>query len=281
MTQQFETHVQFLCPNCDTRVQTAAEVPEPNWSAAESMSDLNSEGATVIDCPHCDTQFEAYVINSAGECDVTLKDHPETSVVADTAFYSPEEDDWSDYVLPDNPYSIWKESFEQAQAYLEAHGTADGTELLNRMVFSQHVAALEAFLGDTLLKEVLADAKPLGRLLASDKELAKEKFTLAEIQANPELIRDRVAAYLADIRYHNLAKVDTLYRIALEIEVLTDPTQKEQLFTAIQHRHDCVHRNGRDKNNEKLAVFTKTYVAETAEMFRMLVERIDLAVSPF
>ena len=148
------------------------------------------------------------------------------------------------------------------------------------MVFSQHVAALEAFLGDTLLKEVLADEKRLGRLLAGDKELAKEKFSLVEIQSKPELIRERVSAYLGDIRYHNLAKVDALYRIALEVEVLNDQARNEQLFVAIQHRHDCVHRNGRDKNNEKLTVFTKAYVTHTAELFRSLVERIDVALSP-
>ncbi len=281
MSQRFETHVQFICPRCAAHASTAVDVPEPDWGGAERMSDLNSEGETEVQCPVCASLFEAYVINSAGDCEVTLKEHPETHVSADTAFYSPEEDDWTDYVLPDDPFSIWKESFEQAQAYLEAHGSDDGGALLNRMVFSQHVAALEAFLGDTLLKAVLADPKPLGRLLAGDRELAKEKFTLAEIEASPELIRDRVSAYLADIRYHNLAKVDVLYRTALEIEVLKDQDQREKLFTAIQHRHDCVHRNGRDKANERLTVFTKAYVSETAHLFRMLVERIDTAVSPF
>jgi hypothetical protein len=280
MTQRFETQIQFTCPDCHALAVTSAEVPEPDWSAAESMSDLNSEGATEVECPHCETVFEAYVVNSAGSCEVRLNAHPETAVSADVAFYSPEED-WSDYALPENPLSIWAESFEQAQAYLDAHGSDDGGALINRMVFSQHVAALEAFLGDTLLKEVLGDEKRLGRLLAGDKELAKERFTLAEIQENPGLIRDRVGAYLADIRYHNLAKVDTLYRIALEVELLKEQTQREKLFVAIQHRHDCVHRNGRDKNNEKLTVFTKAYVTETAELFRALIERVDLALSPF
>lgn len=75
--------------------------------------------------------------------------------------------------------------------------------------------------------------------------------------------------------------VATGYRIALEVELLKEQTQREKLFVAIQHRHDCVHRNGRDKNNEKLTVFTKAYVTETAELFRALIERVDLALSPF
>lgn len=186
VSQRFEAHVQFICPRYEAHASTAVDVPEPDWGEADRMLNLNSEGETEVQCPVCASLFEAYVINSAGDCDVTLKEHPETHVSADTAFYSPEEDDWTDFVLPDDPFSIWKESFEQAQAYLEAHGLDDGGALLNRMVFSQHVAALEAFLGDTLLKAVLADPKPLGRLLAGDKELTEEKFTLAEIEASPQ-----------------------------------------------------------------------------------------------
>lgn len=63
--------------------------------------------------------------------------------------------------------------------------------------------------------------------------------------------------------------------------MLRDQTQNDKLFVAIQHRHDCVHGNGRDKNNEKLTVFTKAYVTETAELFRSVVELIDVALSPF
>lgn len=63
-----------------------------------------------------------------------------------------------------------------------------------------------------------------------------------------------------------------LYRSALEIEVLNDQDQRESSFTAIQHRHDCVDRNGRDKANDRLTVFTTAYVSETADLFRMLVD---------
>lgn len=46
-------------------------------------------------------------------------------------------------------------------------------------------------------------------------------------------------------------------------------------------RHDCVHRNGFNKDGEKLTNFTKAYVAEIADAFRKVVHRIDLALSPF
>ena len=281
MSQRFETHVQFVCPACAAHAHTAVDVPEPDWGAAESSSDLSSEGETEVNCPHCNAVFDAYVINSAGDCDIRLNDHKDTAVAADMAFFSPEEDEWSDYELPENPYSIWMASYEQARTFLEAHGSEDGGSLLNRMVFAQHVAALEAFLGDTLIKAVLDDRKVIVRLLENDTELRKDRVSLLDVQGNPNLVVDRVAGYLRDVRYHNLAKVSILYKIALGIDLLIEKDQTDRLFAAIQLRHDCVHRNGFDKDGVKLENFTEVYVSETAAEFGKLVDRIGLALSPF
>jgi hypothetical protein len=281
LPQQFETHVTFQCPACSSVVQAAVDVPEPDWGAAESSSDLNSEGETVVSCNVCRKDFDAYVTNSAGDCHVTLNDHPDTRVDADIAFFSPDEDDWSDEDLPDNPYSIWEASYRQTCAFLDSHGEEAGDALINRMVFAQHVVALEAYLADTLLKSVLHDPKVLGRLLEQDTELRKERFSLLDIQANPDLVRDRVAAYLRDLRYHNLPKVNVVYKIALGVEVLPEGEAAAPLILAMRLRHDCVHRNGFNKDGEKLTNFTKAYVAEIADAFRKVVHRIDLALSPF
>ena len=52
---------------------------------------------------------------------------------------------------------------------------------------------------------------------------------------------------------------------------------------AIRYRHDCVHRNGKDKDGIKLNVFTKEYVVEIAKVTYHLVEAIEQKVfnSPF
>jgi len=281
MSQRFETHVQFVCPVCAAQVHTEVAVPEPDWGAAESSSELNSEGETEVDCPQCNAVFDAYVINSAGDCDIRLTQYEDTAVVADTAFFSPDEEDWSDYELPENPYSIWMSSYEQARTFLDAHGSEDGGALLNRMVFSQHVAALEAFLGDILIKTVLDDSKVILRLLENDTELRKDRVSLLDMQNNPNLVVERVGGYLKDIRYHNLAKVSVLYKIALGVDLLVEKNQTDRLFAAMQLRHDCVHRNGFNKDGVKLENFTKAYVSETAAEFGKLVARVNLALSPF
>ncbi|UFW43207.1 hypothetical protein [Bradyrhizobium sp. WSM471] len=72
----------------------------------------------------------------------------------------PEPDEWIDYTVPDRPFSVFMDSYHHAGELLTHHGNDSGGHLLNRMVFSHHVTALEAYLGDTLMKEVVADRSP-------------------------------------------------------------------------------------------------------------------------
>lgn len=96
-------------------------------------------------------------------------------------------EDWVDLVIPDDPHSIFMDSYHQSGSILADHGGEDGSTLINRMVFAQQVSALEAYLGDTLLNAIREKTEPMMRLLAADKELNAEKFTLADIASNPDI----------------------------------------------------------------------------------------------
>jgi hypothetical protein len=270
--------VQFECPVCGKLAKTAVEVPEPDWGAAEKMSELTSDDQTEVVCNECETAFPAYVFNSAGSCDVTLDDYPNTQISADIAFFSPEDDEWLDNEVAADPHAIFVDSFNKTGEILATHGGEYGGDLINRMVFAQQVSALEAYLGDTLVKAVQAKPEALARLVAADKDLNAEKFTLADIAVNPDLVTQKVAAYLRAILYHNLSKVDFLYRTALNVRVLGSKADNALLLQAIKHRHDCVHRNGMDKDGDQLTVLTKLHVQDVANAMRMLVDRIEAEV---
>ncbi len=97
----------------------------------------------------------------------------------------------SNYV-PDNPFTIFMSSYHHTGDLLADHGNDDGGHLLIRMIFSHQVTALEAYLGDTLMNEVMADKAAMQRLIDQDENLAKEKFTLAEISKDPGLVKGKV-----------------------------------------------------------------------------------------
>ena len=50
---------------------------------------------------------------------------------------------------------------------------------------------------------------------------------------------------------------------------------KDQLFKIVDLRHDCVHRNGFNKDGQKHEVFTKGYVQDSADLIKNFVEKID------
>lgn len=281
--QRFETQVSFECPACGTNVSAAVEVPQPDWSAAENDSDLNSDGITEVTCSKCRAEFPAIVSNRAGSCEIVLDDHPAVHIACDVASFSPEvEEDWLELETKGDPYTVFDASYRQAAQVLEEHGDESGSHLINRMVFAQQVSALEAYLGDTLMRIVETERDAVQRLIEKDKDLLSEKVTLAEIAKNPNLVRDRVMSYLRGVLYHNLTRVDFLYRTAFDVGILGTKDENAHLLQAIKLRHDCVHRNGMDQEGRRLSVFTPVYVQQTADRMKALVDRVqaDLFVEP-
>jgi len=190
----------------------------------------------------------------------------------------PEPDDWLDYEAPSNPYQVFMNSYHHTGDLLADHGGTRGDHVVNRMIFSHQITALEAYLGDTLLNEVMRDRAAIQRLIDQDDDLKKEKFTLSEISNDPGLVERKVREHVRSVMYHNLKKVDVLYSIALGMRILSLATDKPSLFKAVLLRHDCVHRNGFDKDGKEIDVFTKSFVQETADLIKAFVEDIQKAV---
>ena len=275
----FETTARFVCPKCKRHVSTTVAVPEPSFEA-ERASDNLSEGAVEVSCPKCGTVFNGHCFNTVSSCEITLDDFGETTVEAELAQYVPDEPDWIDYDTPDYPLGIFLDTYHHTGELLAEHG-GEGAHLVNRMVFAQQVGALEAYLSDTLINLVSEDGEALKKLLASDKDLSSKKFTLSEIAAGKEFVQSEVLGYLRSIVYHNIPKVRALYSIAANIDLFDlIGANKEKLFKAIEYRHDCVHRNGRDSQGNRLEVFTKDYVQETADMMKALVGKIEAKLYP-
>jgi hypothetical protein len=183
--------------------------------------------------------------------------------------------DWFAYKPPADPYTVYMDSLYQTGDMLADHGNDDGHYLLNRMIFSHQITAMEAYLSDRLLRAVLDNSEAMNRLMAHDKELSQKKFTLAQIAADPDLVTNTVQRHLRSIVYHNLDRVDALYRIAFDVKIIDLIGDAPALFKAIKLRHDCVHRNGFDENGIKLNVFTIEFGQNVASDIMAFVGRVE------
>jgi hypothetical protein len=267
-----------------TGVVYSIESDELDWDAVggdERQMGPEIHYEAVLDHPAL-----GYLRWSLWEYPVGIENHHDTNVgghkvVGDFDYgleHEAEPDDWVDYPLPDDPFTVFMNSYHHTGDLLADHGKDQGAYLLNRMVFSHQVTALEAYLGDTLLNAVLGDKAAMDRLLAADTDLLQEKFTLAEIAGDSNLVEKKIREHLRSILYHNLAKVDFVYNAALQVKILNLISDKPRLFKAIKLRHDCVHRNGFDKDGKELTVFTKQFVQNTADLINDFVAQIEAEV---
>jgi hypothetical protein len=274
----YKSAISFICPKCGWAITDQVDVPEPHWMA-DRASDMTAEDDLELECRECGEQFSAHVFNSAGDCEVTLHDYPNLKVDAEHAFYDgPDGDDWEEPEPPENAFSVFLQSHRETWNMLKENALpADGSSLMNRMVFAHQISAMEAFLADTVIIHVTTKADAMKRLLEEDDDLRKEKFNLAEIAADPNLVRKAVLEHLRSLMYHNIGRVRALYRTVFKIDLfkLVGKDEIDTLMRAIVYRHDCVHRNGHTKEGEKLTVFTPEYIASIASITHTLVDAIE------
>lgn len=271
--QHFETTVCFVCPQCAQLVQKTVEISEPSWGSVERFSDIYIEDDIDIECPVCHTDFPAKVIGTGFDCTVTLENYPGIRVMASSPGYSAP-DDW--IPPPARPIDIFSESHRQAEELLKANTFVGNFSLICRMVFTQQISALEAYLADTLSNHVFASKEVLHKLIVADPDLVKEKIFLADVAKSPTALEDAVKAHLNKLLFHNLGKVKNLYKGALGVEVFREKETEAKLIQAIGNRHHCVHRNGFDLDGKRLEMFDDNrYVTEIAALMKDTVEHIE------
>lgn len=184
-------------------------------------------------------------------------------------------DEWEKYVIPENPHEIFRSTIGPLKGILEDHVNDHAKGLLIRMVFSQAITAFEAYFCDTLIKNVTESKKAMQLLLKKDGPLSQVKFSLTDVLANPKIVEEEIQKSLRNRLYHKVTEVARLYDNAMEISITPNKADMERLKTDIGYRHDCVHRNGVDKEGNKLTVLTKDYVSETLEVVERFVEHTE------
>lgn len=144
------------------------------------------------------------------------------------------------------------------------------------MLYGYIISTLEGYLYSTFIDIVLPSDALLCKLIKSDKELAKETFTLADIFIKRKNPKQKIEDHLKGIVYHNIKKIKPMYKDILNI----DFQDVEWLFKSILIRHDCVHRAGYDKEGNEIN-FTKYQLENLIDNCEKLVSSIEEEVSKF
>lgn len=122
-------------------------------------------------------------------------------------------------------------------------------KLLAQMAFGSVISAVEAYLAEITTFLVSADEGALQRV--ATKEFKEQKFTLAEIFSAPDQFRAKVLAHLSGkVIWHRL---DTL-KPTLEHGLKINLPDIGALMSAVNKRHDIVHRAGRTKEGRQVTL---------------------------
>lgn len=272
----------FACPTpgCDGTVEDWIDAGEPDYSA-EVHSDGDYISDEYLTCSECGQEFTVAIVNSMGHVSASVEDHDDVDVNVDIK-YKPDRDvEYEDYLAylseydpPPDALDLYQRAVAELKMLLHRNPTEPDDGILYRMIFSQFIAIFEAYLADRLVRLVIDQKEIRDRLLEKHDVFKDMKLTLAESINDPEAGMKSMKGRLQSQLYHNLDQVKRLYQIALQCNIFPDDTVKEKISTAVKQRHDCVHRNGRDKD-DNVNRFPISYILEVHSALDSVVQTAE------
>lgn len=276
--------ISFTCDYCHNEILEEVSVPDTNMEDNEGAFSEES-----IVCPDCRKPYNLSLNNRGGVVLVAIngapREHSSVSTPYTTSEYHITDDEqqwWDDYewylsISQQTVYQYFTSSIESIKGMLSINiDDRHQTEVFNRMLYVQSIATMEAYLSDTLISRVVTDSMKLRELFDIDNELRKERYSISKFLKDEDFPKKRAKNYLSDIIYHNLPKVEVMYKKLLGVQFdYGDKNSKDELFLAIQTRHDFVHRNGKTKEGGDLKLVNKTDVSKIIENINQFILKIE------
>lgn len=288
--QRWVSEVTLACPVCSEIISKEIDVPEPDYSAEKSR-DMTVDGEVEIECDSCGNVFDGDIWAGPLQCDITLREHEDVNVSCSSPGYDRPPEDWEEYWgTPEHPGEIFDANYEQLHKIIDTQATADGSSLMNRMIFAQIITFLEAYFCDNLITGIQNHKECLLRFASKDGSIQNEPIPAAAVLQDPEIVVKKIVRNLKENRlYHNFGKqadptsktkpklegVPLWYRHAFDFSLTPSDDILDELRGYAALRHDCVHRNGETKDGETLTMFNKDYLLKALYTAKAVVEHID------
>jgi len=170
--------------------------------------------------------------------------------------WAPTADDYGQYLIDDiAQITEFHHNFSTAilniKKLLETNVEGSVVNCLYRLLFVNVITALETYLSDAFINTVVPNQSLMRKLVETTPRFKSEKVPLAQVYKAVEEIDQKAKTHLADVVWHNLGRVKTMYKDVLGIEFESD---LGDLTRAILNRHDIVHRNGKSKSGEVILI---------------------------
>lgn len=146
--------------------------------------------------------------------------------------------------------------------------------MLHHMIYAHAVTLFEAMIGDFIKALVIKYPHAMDRLVKGISEDAKEKYTLKDI-SRLNGVGGIVMSIINDVTFHNVSKVERY--VSILIGGGFGSRSFNDMSKVVSVRHDIVHRNGKNKEDQFHAV-TGQVVADAIKVVEQFSEDVYQAV---
>lgn len=171
--------------------------------------------------------------------------------------------------------SNFQNSIKNIRDLLEQKLSTKMKQNLYKLLYANVITAMETYLSDALINTIMSDPSYRRKFVEANEDFKKEKFNLAEIYSKMDTLDQQIKKYLIELIYHNLAKVEVLYKISLNLQF---PEDLADIHRAVTIRHHIIHRNGKTQDGKPIKI-TKEKIENIIEKVSTFVNHIDEQVS--
>lgn len=265
------TKLRFFCLNCESLLKHREFFSKPT-----NKEFIEQDGGTLT-CPNCQKEYEIEYSNNFYEVKVKVEnlERDKYSFQVQEYLEEYEEEKKMEFNNYAEIYKLHSESFEKTHTLITSDVAGQYVEI-PQMNHSHIITILETYLADTFFFFLKNDKSILRKFVLNWKDFSAHKLTFQEIIKNEpiELIKERVIAHFDKTTFHNLTTASQLFEKSLGINILpTNENQKKEIFEIINDRHDCIHRNAKNKSDKPLPI-TKYTLINCLDIISCLVDNI-------
>ncbi len=192
--------------------------------------------------------------------------------------YYPDPDDYDerfDFDLESGePLRRLTDRLREFQTVLTLQGDQTASAVVEKMVFSSGIGALEAFLWETAYYWIENDNQALRDIVTMLPAFQQQSIKLSSIFEEFDGLRNRVKGHLQNMVWHRFDQVAMVFGHGLGVKLPSLKVFEQPLLK----RHDIVHRSGFNKDGSAITV-SKSEINELFAAITSFAVQVDASLS--
>jgi hypothetical protein len=294
----FVTNIILTCPKCSKIIEAVVALLHTEINNLEKSSDIYEIHRMHFLCNHCEHLFNGFItISNKYECEAFLDGYNDVVINCGNVEF-PEEvtDDYlfgfEDGLYVADPYCSFAREFLSLEELLDSlyQSSSRTNSIQRRMILSYCVTILETYLSDTIKSIISYKEDKCIKLIMSGFIDNGNKLQILEYLLNKghnskkesysEYIQKQALTIINNTSLQGIQNIENVYKIVTDIpKIITKTGYKNEYKDLLEKRHHCIHRNGKDKDGEPIALGIE-YLSTSIKLIKNIGDHIENQLRP-